>query len=75
MESKKCQIVLVGHLPEKLILSIDKETFNKIITTSKNLYQNYDIILENKLNSLIKELYQIDDREYSYILDDLKREQ
>ena len=31
MERKKCQIVLVGHLPEKLILSIDKETFNKII--------------------------------------------
>ena len=49
--------------------------FDKIITLSKNLYQNYEFNIEYKLNSLIKELYHINDREYSHILADLKREQ
>ena len=31
MTEKTCQIVLVGHNPEKLILSIDKEIFDKLI--------------------------------------------
>ncbi len=31
MLDKTCQIVLVGHSPEKLILSIDKEIFDKLI--------------------------------------------
>lgn len=74
-EEYRFKTFLVNEIPIMNPERIDKEIFNKIITISKNLYQNYEFTLENELNSLIKEVYQIDNREYSYILADLKREQ
>ena len=54
MERKKCQIVLVGHLPEKLILSIDKETFNKIIFITEKETLSGTIEAKKALDFLIK---------------------
>ena len=66
---------LVNKIPIFDPERINEGIFDKIITLSKNLYQNHEFNIEYELNSLIKELYQIDDKEYSYILADLKREQ
>ncbi len=62
---------LVNELPILNPENIEKETLNKIIDKSQKLFDNYNKALEDELNLLIKEIYQIDDDEYSYIRYDL----
>jgi len=58
---------LVNDLPIQNPEKLDNNTLEAIISTSKDLYNNYDKKIERKLNSMINDIYHIDSDEFEYI--------
>ena len=55
MLNKICQIVLVGHHPKKLIFSIDKEVFDKLVFITETQERSGSLKAKETLRYLINE--------------------
>jgi len=59
---------LVNEIPILSPEKIEKSILNQIKNLSKQLFEGHSIELEKELNDIIKDLYDIDEEEYEYIL-------
>lgn len=71
-KERRFKTFLVNDLPIINPKSIENKVFNDINNLAKNLFDVYSKDQEEKLNKMIKNLYGINQKEYSYILKDLK---
>jgi len=71
-KERRFKTFLVNDLPIINPKSIEDKVFNNINNLAKNLFDVYNKDQEEKLNIMIKNLYRINQKEYSYILKDLK---
>ncbi|KKM89378.1 hypothetical protein LCGC14_1249290 [marine sediment metagenome] len=70
-KERRFKTFLVNDLPIINPMNIETTVFNDITNLSKNLFNTYNKRKENELNLMIRNLYGLNQEEYSYILKDL----
>ncbi len=71
-KERRFKTFLVNDLPIINPKNTKNNVFNDISNLAKNLFEVYNKVQEEKLNIMVKNLYGIDQKEYAYILKDLK---